>query len=333
MVKYIQLTPEERYQISAFIQAGKRRSEIAMELGRHVSTIGRELRRNHGRRGYRPKQAHELAEQRRQQAGKHKKMTIEMKTVITARLQLQWSPEQIAGWLKWECHTPLSHETIYQYVYKDRQQGGTLFRQLRWCRRKRRKRFPGPDKRGQIPNRRWIDERPAVVTAKRRCGDWEGDTLIGKNHQAGLLTMVERKSKYMLACKIVDRKAETINQNILAIGHKLQGALKTLTVDNGKEFAGHQILTSQLGLDVFFAHPYHAWERGLNEQTNGLLRQYFPKGVDFRCVTIEQVLRAQDLLNHRPRKTLGYRTPHDIFIVNKRIRDIFAFNKKVALIT
>ena len=160
---------------------------------------------------------------------------------------------------------------------------------MRWCRRKRRKRFPGPDKRGQIPNRRWIDERPDVVAAKGRYGDWEGDTVLGKNHQAGLLTMVERKSKYTLIYKIGDRKAETINRNILVMGHELQRPLKTLTVDNGKEFAGHQALTSQLGLDVFFAHPYHAWERGLNEQTNEFLRQYFSKSVDYRHVTIEQV--------------------------------------------
>jgi IS30 family transposase len=317
---YKQLTREERYQIHALKKAGKSIGEIARLLERHPSTIWREIGRNTGGNGYRPKQAQELAEVRRRNAPKAVKFTEKVRQYVDEKLRLQWSPEQIAGRIERDIGETISHERIYQYLAADRKAGGTLWQNLRRARKKRKKRYGSADNRGKIPNRVGIEKRPAVVDAKVRRGDWEGDTVIGENHQGGLVTLVERKSQYVLIEPVQHKSAPEVTEAILRCAGPLSGIFKTLTFDNGKEFSGHEAIAAALGVSVYFARAYHSWERGLNENTNGLIRQYFPKKMPLRDLSIEWVKQVQDLLNHRPRKTLGYLTPHEVLVEGKPIR-------------
>ena len=311
MKSYIQLTEEQRYQIYAYKKAGYNQSEIARLIGVDKSTVSRELKRNQGLRGYRPKQAHQLAQKR--QVDKVSSC-IELVTWdwVKKLLLEDWSPEQISGWLKLEQGLDVSHETIYQYVYRDKREGGDLYRHLR-CQRKRKKRYGSHSTRGLIPDRVSIDERPAVVDRKNRFGDWELDTVIGKNHQQAIVTITERKSKLALFAKVERKTADLVKDAIIRLLEPIKDWVKTLTADNGKEFAGHLAIAEELEADFYFAHPYSSWERGLNENTNGLLRQYFPKKTDFRQVDETEINKAMDKLNNRPRKTLGYKTPNEIF--------------------
>ena len=311
MKSYIQLTEEKRYQIYAYMKAGHNQSETARLIGVDKSTVSRELKRNQGLRGYRPKQAHQRAGQR--QANKVT-IRIEPETWgwVKKLLREEWSPEQISGRLKWEQGLEVSHETIYQYVYRDKREGGDLYRHLR-CQRKRKKRYGSHSTRGLIPGRVSIDERPAVVDRKNRFGDWELDTVIGKNHQQAIVTITERKSKLALFAKVERKTADLVRDAIISLLEPIKDWVKTLTADNGKEFAGHLAIAEELEADFYFAHPYASWERGLNENTNGLLRQYFPKKTDFRQVSENEINKAMDKLNNRPRKALGYKTPNEIF--------------------
>lgn len=205
-----------------------------------------------------------------------------------------------------------SHERIYQYIYSDKRRGGTLHLRLR-CRKVRRKRYGTPSRRGQIPNRVSIEARPAVVEAKRRLGDWEADTIIGRGHQSALVSLTERKSKLTLLQKVERRSAAEVARASLALLGPLADKVRTITSDNGKEFAHHERIARGLGARFNFAHPYASWERGLNENTHGLVRQYFPKRHDFTTVTDAEVARVVERLNDRPRKTLGFRTPNGVF--------------------
>lgn len=313
MPHYEQLTENERYQIYTMKSLGYLQKEIAAHLGRDPSTISRELKRNTGLRGYRPRQAQQLAEQRRDNAYKHRKLTGEVCVWIEQLLNQDLSPEQIAGYLAREQRVHLHHETIYQYIYQDKAWGGKLYQQLRTACKPYRKRYGHYDRRGRIENRRSIDERPLVVERKNRIGDWEGDTIIGKGHQSALLTFVERKSLYTVIVKLDGRHADTLADSLIKTVKHIKSAIKTITFDNGKEFAAHQTIAKQLKADVYFAHPYSSWERGINENINGLIRQYFPKGTDFNKVTKNQIQRVMDKLNNRPRKTRGFRTPNEIF--------------------
>jgi len=320
MKSYVQLTQAERYQIWALKKAGKSTKMISVELDRDKSTIYRELKRNCGGRGYRPKQAQQLSEGRKREARKAYKYTTNLRVHVESKLQLKWSPEQISGWLLKHKEAKISHERIYQHVLEDKKNGGNLYRHLRWSSRKRRKRYGSPERRGQIRNRVSIEKRPRIVDEKRRRGDWEGDTVIGKGHKGALVTLVERKSKYTLI-RLVERKtAVAVSEAINSMAGEFSDVFKTLTLDNGKEFAAHEKISSELEADVYFAHPYHSWERGLNENTNGLIRQWFPKQTDFRTITDEQVAEVQELLNHRPRKTIGYLTPHEVLVQGKYVR-------------
>ncbi len=306
---YKQLTREQRYQIYALKKEGHNQTAIARNLGVHQSTITRELARNQGGRGYRPKQADELARARRQQRVQPR-ITLAQWTQVEHLLRQQWSPEQISGRLKLEAQTRISHERIYQYVYADKAGGGTLYLNLR-CRKQRRKRYKSYSRRGQIPHRVLIDQRPQAVAEKARFGDWEADTIIGRNHQAAIVSLVERKSKLTCLTKVTRKTAELVTQ---AISTQLQSlTVKTITSDNGREFAHHQQIGRNLEAAFYFAHPYHSWERGLNENTNGLVRQYFPKKSEFSKITERQVAKVVDRLNNRPRKTLGYKTPNEVF--------------------
>lgn len=312
MSAYSQITEEERYHIYAHLKAGYTVPEIARELQRHKSSIYRELDRNKGQRGYRPKQAHEKADTRRKQACIATKMKPEVILVIEEKIREDWSPEQISGWLHGEQGTEISHERIYQHIWDNKRDGGDLYKHLRRQGKKYQKRSNGKTSRGQIRNRVSIDDRPAIVESKRRVGDWEIDTVIGKGHQGALVTLVERKTLYTLAAQVDSKHAAPVTRATVTLLTPFEGRVHTITADNGKEFAWHEQIAEQLGTKFYFAHPYHSWERGLNENTNGLLRQYFPKGTDLKQVSQSEVDVAVSKLNNRPRKTLGYKTPAEM---------------------
>lgn len=313
MRNYKQLTQEQRYQIKILMEAGKNQKEIAALLGVSESTVCRELKRNRGKKGYRPKQAQIKANRRRKGAAKAIKMTGGVVAVIEEKIRLDWSPEQISGWLREEQGIAISHERIYQHIWTDKRHGGTLHKHLRQSNKKRKKQYGSKDKRGQIRNRVSIDERPDIVAQKARIGDWEIDTVIGKNHQGALVTIVDRVSKFTLIKKVGSKHAEIVTEAVIIMLKPYLDKTLTITADNGKEFAGHEKIKGQLNADVYFAHPYHSWERGLNENTNGLIRQYFTKGSSFGDITDEEVEAVMYKLNHRPRKTLNYKTPHAVF--------------------
>ena len=310
-MSYTQLTREQRYQIYALIKAAHNQSQIALIVGCHKSTISRELRRNRGQHGYFPYQA-QLISRRRQRHSHAPRIPLETWQRIELLLRQQWSPEQISGRLRLERQRTVSHERIYLYVYADKRRGGSLHRHLR-SHKKQRKRYGGYIRRGQIPNRIGIEQRPAIVDSKRRFGDWEADTIIGARHQGGILSFVERKSKLTRLHKLESKAATEVKDNSIALLAPLLDQVHTITVDNGKEFVQHEEITAALQAPIYFTHPYAAWERGLNENTNGLIRQYFPKKYDFARITNADVQRVSELLNNRPRKTLGYRTPNEVF--------------------
>jgi IS30 family transposase len=310
-MSYTQLTREQRYQIHALKKAGHSQSATAAILGVHKSTVSRELRRNRGRRSYRPGWAHDLAAARRR-ATHRPRITEQTWALVESLLRRQWSPEQIAGRLKLEQRPPVSHERIYRHVWADKRAGGTLHLHLR-CQRERRKRYGKHSRRGQIAGRVGIEARPAVVDAKRRVGDWEADTIVGRRGRGAILSLVERRSKLVRLCWVERKGAEEVAVASLAALGPLSGKVLTITSDNGGEFAHHARIAEGLGADFYFARPHASWERGVNENTNGLLRQYFPKRADFAAITAAEVEEVVERLNERPRKTLGYRTPNEVF--------------------
>ena len=313
MGQYTQLTQEQRYQIYAFMKAHFSKTNIASEIGVHKSTVSREMKRNRGKKGYRPKQAHCMSVERRTKAHKFVKLTPPVIARINECIRQDFSPEQVSGFLSRMHYLRISHETIYQYILNDKIKGGTLYRHLRLSHKKRKKRYGSHDRRGQIQGRVSIDERPAIVDARERIGDWEIDTIIGKKHKRALLSLVERKSKFTLIRKLPKKRADLVAEAAIDLLNPYKEKVCTITADNGKEFAHHDSIKEQLHTAVYFAHPYHAWERGLCENTNGLIRQYFPKGLHFDLITDNQVQMVMNRLNNRPRKTLGYKTPNEVF--------------------
>jgi IS30 family transposase len=310
MRTYTELTQEQRYQIYALQKTGHSRAEMAEVIGVNKSTVSRELKRNRGGRGYRPQQAHRLALQRRQKAVP--RITTEPWATVEKLLRQDWSPEQISGRLKKEHKVYLSHEWIYQYILKDKLAGGDLYRHLR-CQKKHRKRYGQYDRRGKLPHCRSIEERPVLVKGRRRLGDWEVDTLIGKGHKPALVTLSERKSRFTLLGKVDQRTAQAVQNQIQQLLLPLKDKVHTLTSDHGKEFANHAQIAEALQLDFYFAHPYAACERGTNENTHGLLRQYFPKKHDFQSLSNKAIEHAISRLNFRPRKCLAFKTPFEVF--------------------
>ena len=307
-MNYTHLTQEERYQIYALKRAGHGQSEIAGVLNRSPSTISRELRRNGGERGYRPKQAHSLARER--QASNARQIDEATWRIAQAKLREDWSPEQISH------HVAISHETVYQRIYADKKAGGTLWRHLR-CQKQRKKRYGKTDRRGVIPNRQSIELRPLIVEERSRIGDWEADTIIGKNHKQAIVSLVERKSGFTLIRKVEHKTALAVSDVMTKLLRPHRSRVLTITSDNGREFAAHKTISKQLGASFYFAHPYASWERGTNENTNGLIRQYFPKNRDFTTITQREINMAMERLNNRPKKRLDYQTPSQLFFSSR----------------
>lgn len=309
-MSYNQLTQEQRYQIYALKKTGHTRTEIAEVIGVHKSTVSRELRRNRGGRGYRPQQAQKQALERRRKPV----LRISAKTwvVVEKLLRQEWSPEQISGRLWKEQKLGISHEWIYQHVLANKRAGGDLYKYLR-CQKQRRKRYGTYNRRGKLLNCRSIEERPAIVNHRKRLGDWEVDTMFGKDHKQAFVTLTERKSRFTLLGKVTQRSAQMVQDQICRLLLPVKDKVHTLTSDHGKEFAYHEQIAQLLQLKYYFAHPYAAWERGTNENTNGLLRQYFPKKHDLQQVSHKDTEHAMSRLNFRPRKSLHFKTPFEVF--------------------
>lgn len=312
-MSYTHLCPEERYYIEIELKKGTSHNKIAKSLGRSQSNISREINRNTGQRGYRHKQADDFAQERHINKPKEIKLTDEIKDIINAHIESDWSPEQIAGRLKHDGVISLHHETIYQHILVDKKAGGELYKHLRHQNKTYRKRYGSAHNRTGIPNRVDIGERPEEANNRERIGDWEADTIIGKNHKGAIVTLDERVSKLRLAFPLAGKKAQYVLDATILILNPIKSFVKTITFDNGKEFTLHEKIAESLGCDTYFATPYSSWERGQNENANGLLRQYFPKAMELIDVTIKEVFRAVDKLNSRPKKCLNYKTPYEVF--------------------
>ena len=313
MNKYRRITYEDRCQIYALNTRGASQESIAEVLGVSQSAVSREICRNRGQRGYRFKQAEAKAQARQAIRSKPRKLTAPVRLKIEAKLrQMRWSPEQVSGWLR-DQGIKLSHERIYQMIWQDKRDGGNLWRCLRRRGKRYNKRAGKNAGRGLIPNRTDISERPAIVARKARLGDWEGDTVVSAGHNGGLLTLVERKSKLTKISKLRRSTARATQRATVRRLKPINNFVHTITFDNGKEFAAHQDIAHALKARIFFATPYHAWERGLNENTNGLIRDFFPKGTDFSTISNAEVTKVERLLNARPRKSLGFRSPQEVF--------------------
>jgi IS30 family transposase len=320
-MSYSHVSLGERYVIYHLALYGLSRREIGRRLGRHHSTIGRELRRNGPRFAgavYVPEAAQRRAEARLRRARHCRRREHgRLRRYVVSRLRRDWSPEQVAGRLRLDHpgdqRMRVSPETIYQWIYRDAAADGDLFLHLRRRHRRRRKQGRYGTRRGLIPGRVGIAERPGIVASRARFGDWEADTLEGARGKGGIASLVERKSRYLLAAPLADKSAPTMAARVIKVFRKMpRQARKTLTVDNGREFARFKTIEQQTGLAVFFADPYAAWQRGTNENSNGLLRQYFPKRSDLRSLPDDELAHALQKLNHRPRKCLGYQSPHEV---------------------
>lgn len=310
------LTIGDRESIGQMLAQGKSHGEIARQIGFHRTTVGREVRRDASQKSYSPTGVQAVVRQRRQDRRRCGKLESAgpLARYVQDKLGQYWSPQQIAGRLQRDYpHDPsmrISHECIYQWIARHKSQGGSWHTFLRQSHRLHRKRRGIPQKQGKIINRVGIEHRPPEVDRKTCLGHWESDTVAGSGSRTCLATHVERVSKYTVLALLPNVRAKTFNSGSLAaFARHPDLPLKTLTADNGKEFAKFAVLQKKLGIDVYFARPYHAWERGLNENTNGLLRQFFPRGANLQSVTPEAVAAVEQLLNTRPRKTMDYRTP------------------------
>jgi len=319
-MSYTHFSEQERYVIYHLKLYGLSLREIGRHLDRHHTSISREIERNgsshtvyyHGNAQPQAKARARLPRHHRKRSNKR------LYNYVTHRIRQDWSPDEVSKRIKLDYpnnqHMRCSIETIYQWVFKDAQEGGLLYTHLRRSHKKRKKQRKYGTCRGLIPGRVSIHERPTIVNERCRFGDWEGDTVEGRKGSGGIATHVERSSRYLIASRLINKTANTFTSQSIKVFQVIPCAFRhPLTLDNGKENARFQMLEKKIGVKVYFADPYSSWQRGLNENTNGLLRQYFPKGSDFRNMTDEALAQAFRKLNHRPRKCLGYRTPHEVF--------------------
>jgi IS30 family transposase len=301
--------------LAALRRQGCNQSEIARQLGRHRSTVCREVRRNSTRADghYRAFTAQERTNGRRSRSRRDSHFTTEDFALIDALLRRQWSPEQVAGHLARSGLLSISHETIYRHVWRDKKQGGSLYTHLRGARKRRRKRYGAYDSRGRLAGKRMIGERPPEVEARRRVGHWEADTVMGTGSKDCVATLVERKTGLVLIGKLGDRTAEGLSRRVVRLMISSGARFETVTADNGTEFHDYKQIERRAGVTFYFARPYHSWERGSNENANGLIRQYLPKGASMAGLTQHQCNAIARKLNTRPRKRLGFRTPLECY--------------------
>jgi len=310
--KYNQLTLKERYQIKAFLEINLSHSEIARRLSRNKSNISREIKRNRGPGKYDPEAAQRRYEDKKKNSIKCKRVTFEMKEIIKEKIELDWSPEQIVGHCKKIGIKMVSFKTIYTYIKKDRENGGTLYKHLRHT-KKRRKKYGSKEIRGQLRNRVSIEESPECANNRKRLGDWEADLIIGKNHKGVIVTLVERLTGVLIMDYVESKNANKVADKIISLLAPFTPYVQTITFDNGKEFARHEKIAKDLKAKMYFAHPYSSWERGTNENTNGLVRQYFPKKSNFEKISEKGIAKVISRLNLRPRKRLGFASPAEAF--------------------
>jgi len=313
MRTYKQITTEERYIIAHLRRERKSKAEIARHLGRHRSTIGREFRRNSSNQGvYRSLKASEKANGRRSRSRKKPQYSNEEYSIIEGLLAKKWSPEQISNHLRIQRRMLISYETIYRYIWRDKRLGGELYKHLRQATKKRRKRYGAHDSRGVMAGKRRLEERPRSAENRSRRGHFEMDTVLGRGSKHCILTLVDRKTGYLIIRKLKRRGTEQVNEQLLKIIEGEKQAVRTLTADNGTEFHKFKQIEVKTGVPFFFAKPYHSWERGSNENANGLIRQYLPKTMPMTCVTQSECDRIATEINERPRKRYGYRTPQEL---------------------
>ena len=314
-MKYHQITKEERYMISALRQEGLCPAAIARRLGRHRSTISREYARNGSRwdNGYRPSRAQEQANGRRSRSRRNQRFDELDWIFVDSLLREKWSPEQAAGYLRKRGTVSISHETIYCHVWKDRENGGDLCKHLRCATKKRRKRYARYDSRGRLAGKRHISERPSWIARRSQVGHWEIDTVMGSGDGHCIVTLLERATGYVLIGKLASRNMEETTRRTIQLIRKHPGKFKTITADNGTEFHAYKKIEKATGVKIYFATPYHSWERGSNENANGLIRQYLPKRKSMAYVTQHDCNQIAEKLNTRPRKRYDFDTPEERF--------------------
>ena len=308
------LTLDQRYEIQSCLARNMLQSKIAEQIGRHRSVISREIKRNSDNRSgaYRAKLAAAKTAQRHKDKPKKETFTLEIEQHVRTLLSDDFSPEQIVGRCAVENKPCVSVERIYQFVWRDKKRGGDLYKHLRTQGKRYAKRCSSKGSRGIIQGRVDIDQRPSIVDNKERFGDFEIDLVLGKNHKGALLTINDRATGLLLMSHVPNKQADQIEQSSIALLDNWKPFAKTITSDNGKEFANHREIAEHLEIDFYFAKPYHSWQRGANENLNGLVRQYFPKGMDIETITTDQINLAQFKLNNRPRKRFGYKTPNEM---------------------
>ena len=311
------LTEDERYHIYELIRQGRTTRQIASELGRHHATVARELKRDRGLRGYRPKQAQAAASERQSHASRFlraRRIPEYLKSIAMQKIEEGWSPDQISKRFRKDGTGQISSETIYRLILADKKEGGELYKNLRLY-RKYKRRFKGPPRASSslIPNRTDICERPPSVETRKIFGHWEGDTVIGRNHKGAIVTLVERKTRFTIAVKVERKTAQAVAHALRLSLKGLKEHVRSITYDNGLEFAEHQQVSDYCGSTAYFTEPYKSWQRGTNENTNGLLRQYIPKKTSFASLTEDALNHIVEGLNNRPRRCLDYATPYEAF--------------------
>jgi len=312
---YHQLTSGERYMLAALRRQGCNQSEIARSMGRHRSTVCRELHRNSTRADgrYRASTAQERTNGRRSRSRRNSHFTAEDFARVERLLCRQWSPEQVSGHLRRTGELLVSHETIYRHIWQDKRQGGLLYTHLRGARKRRRKRYGSYDSRGKLAGKRHISERPPEVETRQQAGHWEIDTVMGAGSKDCIVSLVERRSGLLLIGKLGDRTTASLNRRVIRLIGRDAAAFATVTADNGTEFHDYKGIEERTNVTFYFARPYHSWERGSNENANGLIRQYLPKGESMAGLSQHQCNAIARKLNTRPRKRLGFRTPLECF--------------------
>lgn len=316
---YRQLTEGDRYMLSALRKQGVSMNKIAEQLGFHRSTIGREIKRNSCRidGAYRPSKAQRRTTARRSRSRRNHQFGKQDYQLVCDLLRTEWSPEQISGRLREDGRLSISHETIYRYVWQDKRKGGTLHLHLRSASKQRRKRYRSKDSRGRLIGKRHISERPTAIDERLTIGHWEIDTVMGHGDKNCIVTMVERKTGYLLIGKLKARTAQQLSQRTIDLMARHAIPFVTVTADNGTEFHDYEVIEAETGVCFYFATPYHSWERGSNENANGLIRQYLPKRKSMASLTQQQCEAIAYKLNTRPRKRLGFKTPQEYLYGNQ----------------